>query len=171
MTAQEEKDLRAYSAFILKEYGFHISPNDPVIPALYIIHREMQLNNQNNQAIASQIKDATQQINPKVFQFNHPGESWKYQLGIAFKWMAFGLLLLMLGGLITWYWSMANDVNQARAIVRSSSYVSELTGRTQKDKDGCYFIDFTAAKGDSILFLKEFKKINPRTVRVYLGKQ
>ncbi len=46
MTAQEEKDLRAYSAFILKEYGFHISPNDPVIPALYIIHREMQLNNQ-----------------------------------------------------------------------------------------------------------------------------
>jgi hypothetical protein len=35
----------------------------------------MQLNNQKNQAIASQIKDATQQINPEVFQFNHPGES------------------------------------------------------------------------------------------------
>jgi hypothetical protein len=85
--------------------------------------------------------------------------------------MVFGLLLLMLGGLITWYWSMANDINQARAIVRSTTYVGELIGRTQKDKDGCYFIDFTAAKGDSIIFLKEFKKINPRTVRVYLGKQ
>ena len=153
MIAQEEKDLRAYSAFILKEYGFHISPNDPVIPALYIIHREMQLNNQKNQAIASQIKDATQQIHPKVFQFNHPGESWKYQLGIALKW------------------SMVNDINQARAIIESSSYVHELIRRAQKDKDGSYFIDFTAAKGDSIIFLKEFKKINPRTVRVYLGKQ
>ncbi len=42
MTDQEQKQLRFYCAFLLKEYEFHFSPTDPVIPALYIIHNEMQ---------------------------------------------------------------------------------------------------------------------------------
>ena len=76
MTDHEQKDLRSYCAFLLKEYGFHFSPSDPVVPALYIIHKEMQLNNQNNKALASQVKEATSRINPKEFHFHYPGEAW-----------------------------------------------------------------------------------------------
>ena len=74
MTDQEHKALRSYCAFILKEYGFQLSPNDPVIPALYIIHKEMQLNNQNNKAIANLIKESTSKMKSRSYTFNAPGE-------------------------------------------------------------------------------------------------
>lgn len=66
MTDKEQKDLRSYCAFILKEYGFDIPPNDPIIPALYVIHKEMQLNNESNKALALQVKEAAAKINPTV---------------------------------------------------------------------------------------------------------
>jgi hypothetical protein len=69
MTEKEQRDLRSYCAFILKEYGFDIPPNDPVIPALYVIHKEMQFNNESNQVIASLVKEAASKINPTVFHF------------------------------------------------------------------------------------------------------
>ena len=170
MTDQEQKDLRSYCAFILNEYGFQFSPNDPVIPALYIIHKEMQLNNQNNKEIASLVKEASSRINPKVFNFNSPGEAWKFQIGIAFKWILSGFLALSLIWVAAWRWSMANDVDRAKIIIESSGNVGELLKGMKKDKTGYYFIDFTAVKGDSIQPFKEYQRLNAKTVRVYLGK-
>jgi hypothetical protein len=71
MTEKEQRSIRAYCAFLLNEYGIHFSPDDPVIPALYVIHKEMQLNNTSNKAIASEVKDAAAKINPTVFNFNN----------------------------------------------------------------------------------------------------
>ncbi len=171
MTDQEQKDLRSYCAFILNEYGFQYSPNDPAIPVLYIIHREMQLNNQNNKAIASLVKEASSRINPKVFNFNSPGEAWKFQMGVAFKWILIGLLILPLIWIAAWYWSMVNDVDRAKIIIEASGNAGELLKGVKKDKADYYFIDFTAAKGDSIQPFKEYQKLNAKTVRVYLGKE
>jgi len=171
MTDQEQKDLRSYCAFILKEYGFHFSPNDPVIPALYIIHKEMQLNKQNNSAIASLVKEASSRINPRTFHFNSPGEALKFQLGITLKWILTGLLVLISIWIGIWYWSMVNDVDRAKTIIQASKKMSGLIVRVEKDNEGYYFIDFTAAKGDSIQHFKEFQKLNAKTVRVYLGKE
>lgn len=42
MTPQEQKDLRSYCAILLNQYGFHFSPDDPVIPALYIIYMHIE---------------------------------------------------------------------------------------------------------------------------------
>lgn len=75
MTDQEQKELRFYCAFLLKEYGFQFSPTDPVIPALYIIHKETQLINQSNKALASQVKEASARIQPKGFHFHCAGEA------------------------------------------------------------------------------------------------
>jgi hypothetical protein len=171
MTDQEQKDLRTYCAFLLKEYGFHFSPNDPVIPALYIIHKEMQLNNRNNTALISQVKKAASQISPRVFNFNVAGEAWKFQMGILVKWIVSGLIVLLFTSLGVWYWSMANDVNKARSIIHGSDNVSELMKLAKQNNEGYYFIDFTIAKGDSILHFKEYQKLNAKTVRVYLGKE
>jgi hypothetical protein len=170
MTDQEQKDLRAYCAFLLKEYGFHISPHDPIIPALYIIHKEMQRTNQNSNALASQVKEATLRINPKQFHFQYPGEAWKFQLGATVKWILIGFIILLFTWVGVWYWSMKKDIDQARTIMEVSGRKSELMKATQKNKDGYYFIDFTEQKGDSIQNFKEFRKLNAKTVRVYLGR-
>ena len=171
MTDQEQKDLRSYCAFILNQYGFQYSPSDPAIPLLYIIHKEMQLNNQNNKAIASLVKEASSRINPKVFNFNSPGEAWKFQMGVAFKWILSGLLVLLLIWIAAWHWSMVNDVDRAKIIIEASGNAGELLKGVKKDDVGYYFIDFTAAKGDSIQPFKEFQKLDRKTVRVYLGKE
>lgn len=170
MTDQEQKNLRSYCAFILKEYGFHFSPTDPVIPALYIIHKEMQLNNQNNSTIASLIKEASSKINPTTFHFNSPGAALKFQLGIALKWILGGFLVLMLICIGVWYWSIVNDVERARTIIQASDNLGELIKRVKKNDEGYYFIDFTATKGDSIRHFTEYQKLNTKTVRIYLGR-
>jgi hypothetical protein len=170
MTDHEQRELRSYCSFLLREYGFHIPPTDPVIPALYIIHKETQLNDQNNRALAGLVKEAISKINPKVFNFNSPGEAWKFQVGIAFKWISGGLLVLILIAITVWYWSMKNNVDTAKTIIETSGNVSQLLKAVKRDKAGCFFIDFTAAKGDSTQHFAEFQKINTKTVRVYLGK-
>jgi hypothetical protein len=171
MTDQEQKELRFYCAFLLKEYGFQFSPTDPVIPALYIIHKEMQLNSQSNKALALQVKEASSKINPKEFHFHCAGEAWKFQLAIAVKWILTGLIVLLFTAVAVWYWSMTKDIDKARTIIESSGEMGELLKAVTKDKAGYYFIDLTAAKGDSIRNFKEYRKLNPKTVRVYLGKE
>src|SRR4051812_22398279 len=113
MTDQEHKALRSYCAFLLKEYGFHFSPEDPVIPALYIIHREMQLNNRNNQTVGAAVKDAASKMNAKSFHFNSPGEAWKFQLGIALQWFLGGSVVIALILISVWGWSISDDVKRA----------------------------------------------------------
>lgn len=170
MTDQEQKDLRGYCAFLLKEYGFHISPHDPIIPALYIIHKEMQRANQNSNVLASQVKEASLRINPKQFHFQYPGEAWKFQLGAAVKWILIGFIIILFTWVGVWYWSLQKDIDQARTIMEASGRMGELMKVAQQDKDGYYFIDFTAPKGDSIQNFKEFRKLNTKTIRVYLGR-
>lgn len=171
MTDKEQKDLRAYCAFLLKEYGFHISPGDPIIPALYIIHKEIQFSIQSNKALASQVKEASSSINPTQYHFQYPGEAWKFQLGIALKWFLMGLIAVLLTWTGVWYWSMVKDIDKAKIIIEASGPAGKLIKAMQKDEAGYYFIDFTAPKGDSIQDFKEFRKLNPKTVRVYLGKE
>ena len=171
MTDQEQKDLRSYCAFILEEYGFDIPPNDPVIPALYIIHKEMQLNSRSNSEIASLVKEAASRINPIVFHFNSAEAAFRFQLGIAVKWLSSGLLVLMLVAMAIWYWSMVNNVDEAKTIIQNSENMSELLQRVKKNNEGYYFIDFTAAKEDSIQPFKEFQKLDSKTVRIYVGKE
>lgn len=171
MTDQEQKDLRAYCAFLLKEYGFHFSPSDPVIPALYIIHKEMQLSNQNSKALALEVKEASSRINPKQFHFQYPGEAWKFQLGAFFKWILIGAIVYPFTWVGIWYWSMVKDIDKARMIIEASGRAGELIKTVQKDRAGYYFLDFTTPKGDSIKNFTEFRKLNAKTVRVYLGKE
>ncbi|MEQ1584935.1 MAG: hypothetical protein ABL895_03590 [Cyclobacteriaceae bacterium] len=171
MTSQEQIELRSYCAFLLKEYGFQFSPSDPVIPALYIIHREMQLNIQNNCALAEQVQDAASRISPQVFHFNVEGEAWRFQMGITLRWVLGGILILLLCVMANWFWSNTRDVRNARTIIESSGNMEELLKAVKKEKSGSYFIDFTLAKGDSVQHFKEFVKVDSKTVRVYLGKE
>jgi hypothetical protein len=41
----------------------------------------------------------------------------------------------------------------------------------KKDNEGFYIIDFTAAKSDSVVFLKEYRKMDSKTVRIYLARE
>ena len=61
---------------------FIFRQDDPVIPALYVIHKEMQLSNASNKAIASEVKAAAK-INPTVFHFNNGDAANKFHVGIA----------------------------------------------------------------------------------------
>lgn len=171
MTDQEQKALRSYCAFLLKEYGFQFSPEDPVIPALYIIHREMQLNNRNNQIIGAAIKEAASKMNSKSFHFNSLGEAWKFQLGIALKWFLGGAILIAVIVIVIWGWSISDEVEQARQIIEKQNRVNILLQRIKIDADHYYFIDFTERKGNSIRNFLEYERLNQKAIRVYLGKE
>lgn len=171
MTAREQKDIRSYCALLLKEYGIFISPDDPVIPALYIIYRHTQSTHDNNKLLASQIREALSKSNPREFHFHHPGEAWKFQLAAAFKWAIGGFAILIFISIGSWHWSKANDVKAAKAILQASGNMGILFQRVQKNNKGAFFIDFTAAAGDSIRHFMEYEKVNKKTIRIYLGKE
>lgn len=171
MTEKEQRSIRAYCAFLLDEHGIHFSPDDPVIPALYVIHQEMQLNNTINKAIGAEVRDAAAKINPTVFQFNNGDAAYEFQVGIAVKYTLIGSLALLFTVAGIWYWSMVNEINQAKIIIETSGSMGELMKRIKKDNDGFYVIDFAAAKGDSILPFTEYQKLDARTVRVYVSKE
>ena len=171
MTEKEQRSIRSYCAFLLTEHGIHFSPDDPVIPALYIIHKEMQLNSTTNKAIASEVKEAAAKINPTVFNFNNEDAAYKFQVGIAVKYILIGLMVLLFTVAGIWCWSMVHNVDQAKAIIETSGSMGELMKRVTKDNEGFYVIDFTAAKGDSIQRFKEFQLLDAKTVRIVIGKE
>jgi hypothetical protein len=170
MTEKEQRSIRSYCAFLLSEHGIQFSPDDPVIPALYVIHKEMQLNSTNNKAIAAEVKDAAGKIHPTVFNFISEDAAYKFQVGIAVKYILIGSLVLLFTVAGIWYWSMVNKVDQARSIIETSGSIGELMKRVKKDEEGFYVIDFTAAKGDSIQRFKEFVQVDERTVRIVVDK-
>jgi hypothetical protein len=171
MTDKEQREVRNYSAFLLKEYGFDIPLNDPVMPALYIIHKEMELTNQSNQAIASEVREAASKINPKVFHFNNEDAAFKFQLGIGVRWFLYGCIIAVVAAIGAWHWSNVNKVEEAENIVRNSGKLSEMLSLVKKDNEGYYFIDFKAANKDSLVFIKEFRKMDAKTVRIYLARE
>jgi hypothetical protein len=171
MTDKEQREVRNYSAFLLKEYGFDIPINDPVIPALYITHKEMELTNQSNKAIASEVKQAASKITPRVFNFNNEDAAFKFQLGIGVRWFLYGCIIAVIAAIGTWHWSNVNEVQEAENIVQNSGKLGEMLKLVKKDNEGFYIIDFKAAKADSIVFLKEFRKMDANTVRVYLARE
>ncbi len=171
MTAQEQKDLRAYCAFLLKEYGIHFSPDDPVIPALYIIYMHSKSNGESNKALASQIREALLRTKPQEFHFHHPGEAWKFQMAATFKLALSAILILVLILVGAWHWARMNNVKAAKLILQSSGNMSKLFHRVQKNREGIYFIDFTASTGDSIKHFIEYKRLDRKTVRVYVGRE
>jgi hypothetical protein len=171
MTDKERRDMRDYSAFLLKEYGFDIPLNDPVMPALYIIHKEMELTNQSNKAIASEVKEAASKINPTVFNFNNEDAAFKFQLGIGVRWLLYGCIIAVVVAIGAWHWSNVHKVEEADNIVRNSGKLGEMLKLVKKDNEGFYFIDFKAANKDSTVFIKEFRQMDAKTVRIYLARE
>jgi hypothetical protein len=170
MTDQEEKDLRSYCATLLKEYGFQFTPDNPEIPVLYIIHKELQLNSENNKAIASLVQEVASRINPTEFKFYSDGAAWKFQMGMTIRWLLIGLVFLMSIGVATWYRSMGIDVGRAKTILSASGKANELLKRARKDDEDYFYLDFTSTGENATQDFKEFKTLNVKTVRVYLGK-
>ena len=170
MTEHEQKKLRAYCAFLFKEYGFQFSTHDPVVPALFTIHKEVETLRQSNGELTSRVEAATANVSPVAFHFHYKGEAWKFQMGITIKWISFGLLIALFSTIAVWYWSMQLDVTHLRLMNETFPITAELNKRVMK-QDGFYFIDFTAAKGDSVQSFTEFRKLKPNTVRVYLGRE
>ena len=171
MTDQAQKSLRSYSAYFLKAHGLYYPESDPLLPALYSIHLEVEQNSQTNREIASLIKEVSSKINPKQFNFYSGDAAEKFQKGITRRWMLFGILSLVLVWGAVLYLSMTNDLDRARIIIGSSSNADELLKRVKKDNEGFYYLDFSAASGKSVKSFNEFWILNPKTVRVYLGKE
>lgn len=170
MTDQVEKNLRFYCAFLLKEHGIQFTQDEVIVPPLYVIHKDMELNNQTNKAIALKIEEVASRINPTEFKFYSGEAAWKFQMGITLRWVLIGALVLLFVWGAVLYVSVTNELDGARIIIGASDHTSELLKRVKKGDENIYFIDFTAAKGDSIQPFIEYQKLNTKTVRVYLGR-
>lgn len=170
MTEREEKDIRAYCSWIHREFGIEFSSGDPTVPTMYIFHKEMEATVEANRKIAEEIKEATSRLKPIVYNFNERGESLKFQIGIVLKWVLLSIPISTMIWTTAWWWSNANNIEQARMIIQSSENVRVLAKRVQKNRDGFYFIDFSSRRGDSTKPFTEFELVNKETVRVILGK-
>jgi hypothetical protein len=170
MTGQEHKDVYSYRVWVHREFGIEYSSTDPIIPTMYVFHKEMQLTVETIRGIADEIKENTSRVNPVVYNFNDKGESLKFQLGIFLKWALFSLPVSLVIWIASLWWSSVNDVDKARMIIDSSENIRVLANRIQKSPDGFYFIDFAPTRGDSTKPFTEFKLIDKRTVRVFIGK-
>lgn len=169
MTDKERRELREYCALLMREYGFEFLPTEPVLPSLYIVHQEMKRAIEANQAIASEIITASSRINPRVFNFNHPGEAWKFQLATAVKWIVVAGIIALFIAIGIWCWSIRRDLGRARTIIASRDQLSELTKRARKGENGLFFIDLIEAKGDSAQRFREYVRVNKSTVRIFIG--
>ena|SRR5258706_1531076 len=171
MTDRVQKNLTDYCASLLVEHGFDYPVNDPVLPALYVIHKDMQRNNQKNQAIADAILEASKKFNPKQFIFNSSDAASKFQWGITIRWSIIAGLAVLLAWVAAWHWSMRNDVDKARTIIGVSGNIEVLLQAVKKDEIGDFFVDLTAAKGDSTQHFVKYRRLNAKTVRLYLGRE
>jgi hypothetical protein len=170
MTDKERLELRTYCASLLKQYGFQFNTTDPVLPVIYIIHREMQQCNETNRMIAQRIDEATSRIRPKVFHFNHEGEAWKFQLAIAMKWILCGGLIMVAISSGIWHWSISSDVDRAQIIINTHDNLSQMAAHAERNRDGSYFIDLSEARGDSVQHFREYVRIDKKTIRIFLGR-
>ena len=103
MSEKQEKLLRLYCAHVLVKYGFEFTPHDPVVPALYAIHRELNSNKIGNEEVARSIKGALEKLNPTVYNFNERGEAWKFKLAESLRWLFVGLSAA-LGIFVAFFW-------------------------------------------------------------------
>lgn len=171
MTENELRALRSYTAHLLEKYGFSIPVSDPVLPALYIIHKEMELNNKTNTDIAKAIQGSASKKKTINYSFTTRGEAIRFQIGIGLKWLLIVGSISSLLLVIVWWWSLQEDVAKAKYIINTSPTTSELLQRTMVDREGYYFLDFKKAPKGSFKFFEEYEQIDSKTVRIYLGKK
>ena len=164
-----KRELRAYCAFLLTEYELLYSPADPIIPALYAIHKDMQLNNRKNMDIAALISAASSKMKSQVFHFNSPGEAFKFQLGITLRWILIGALVFGFVWTASWVWSAKMELDKAKKIIEHSKVTDKLIPYVKTDADGFYFIEFVVTRQGNKEVMK-VAKIDKNTIRVYLGK-
>lgn len=172
MTEREEKELRNYCAWLLKEYGFTFPPTDPVIPALYIMHRQQMLANKCNDGVLRKLEDIAKSVSPVIYQFNHRGEAIKFQLAKLYRWHCLIFIIALAG----WGWFLVlkakGDIVTAEAIISGSpQLVKNLVTRVRIDDEGFQFIEFSKPANGSIKFLTEYHQIDNTRVRIYLGKK
>jgi hypothetical protein len=172
MTEREEKELRNYCAWMLKEYGFDFPPTDPVIPALYVMHREMMANRKSNEAIATSLQGMAKNIKPTVYNFSQPGEAWKFQIAQGLKWF-----LVVCGFIVSawgWYFVLdANgDIDAARSVLKhSTSLTKELLPLVQKDTEGFLYLEFDKPQSTQVANFTQYDQLPNGKVRVYLGNE
>lgn len=171
MSEKEEKLLRQYCAQVLLKYGFEFSTHDPVVPALYTIYRELDANKVSNDEVAKKIKGALDKLNPTVYNFNEPGEAWKFKMAESLRWLYLGITLVAVMGIGLIWWRQDNNIGRAREILAISSGINRtLLLKAKKDDTGFMYLEFSKAKGKYILNYEEYHQIDNGTIRVYLGK-
>lgn len=172
MTDQEQKEVRAYCAHLLKNHGIDISPNDPIVPALFIIHKEMQQSTRSNQAIAALLRDQYIKSKGKSFHFHVAGEASKFQNAVTIRYaLVTGTMLIgLLIGFV--WWSNQNDVARAEIVLDAAQPIGrELTKLINKDDEGFYYLELKRPTDGRIQNYTEFNQLNDSTIRVYFGRK
>ncbi len=171
MTEKQEKLLRVYCAQVLIKYGFEFSPHDPVVPALYTIHRELNSNKVGNEQVARSIEEALKKLNPTVYNFNERGEAWKFKFAESLPWLFVGLSAVLIVTVSLIWWRQYNDVRKASFIIAASKGADETFIRSvKKDSQGYVYLEFSKAKGTVIDFWTQYEQVKKDTIRVYVGK-
>ena len=167
MSEKQEVLLRQYCAHVLLKYGFEFSTHDPVVPALYIIYRELHASRIGNEELAKGINNAVGKMNPVVFSSQ---QTLDLKVAENFKWFIAGLTIVTMQFMGLIWWNQHHDVQKAEEILKTSSELNQMLLNAKKDESNFMYWEFSKAKGKIILNYKEYVQVSHDTVRVYLGK-
>lgn len=172
MTPSEQKELRDYSAHLMKSYGFDIPYTDPVMPALFVIHKEMSSTRIGNERLIGTITEAVKKLNVEGHRIATPGEAWKFQIAASVKWIALSISTMMIMLVLFAIIKANKKVEQAEKILDASPAVSSnFLKNVMKDSEGFYYLEFSEATGSKVKYFVEYDKVGNGKVRVYLGKK
>lgn len=172
MTPGEQKELRDYSAHLMKSYGFDIPYTDPVMPALFIIHKEMSSAKVGNERLTATITEAVKKLNVESHRIAPPGEAWKSHLAASVKWIALSISMMLIMFILLAIIETDEKVEQAEKILEASPAVSaNFLKNVLKDSEGFYYLEFSEATGSRVKYFVEYDKVGNGKVRVYLGKK
>lgn len=171
MTEQQEKKIREFAAYLLGKHGFERGVLDPVLPVLYIIHKENSDLLDEARKISSQLQIGYEKFNPKSYTFYDDSAAWKFSLAGTLKWLWIGLTLIIIWWSGYFWWLQRVDVKTAQLVLKTADSITlELVQRVKKDKDGYFYLEFTKPKNNSIQFFSEYSQLGDKKIRVYVGK-
>lgn len=173
MTAKQEQKINEFCSLLLSKYGFDISPTDPVVPILYIIHDDIKNYEQLNMSIAKQLNETTQRISPQAYNFYSTDAAKSFSIGITLKWIYICITVIIVLLLFKWWWNDYHQLKKAKQIVEKIEPVYiKLFSNMKIDSEGYYYLTFNKPlEKNSIKLLTEYDLDKKGTVKVYLFKK
>ena len=180
MSGEEKLKIRDFSAHLLKEWGFDFPPEDPVMPALYVFHKENEVLRKANEKLQKEVQDGNGKLSadikkivsslqPVTYNFSTKGEAWKFKVAGVLPWLIGGMFFIITLWSVGHYLKIVVQEQNKTLIIKKLNVIDQQILPSLKiDNDGDLYLEASSMK--DTIGINEFVLLNNGKVRVYLGR-